>query len=301
MRSDCLNRRGVIIGIGASAVGSFGCAIGGRASFAQAPFRAYPFTLGIASGDPAPDGFVIWTRLAPLPFVGGGMPNQVVDVGYEVAEDDLFRRVVRKDTVQAGPQAAHSIHVEVAGLAPSRDYYFRFTAGGVQSPVGRAKTLPPFGATIGQIKFAAVGCQRWEHGYYSAFRHLADERLDFAFHYGDYIYEYAQIKTPPPDKPFVRAMPIDFAAARTLADYRNRYAVYKSDTDLQAAHASTPFMVSFDDHEVANNYMGDTLSPTDPAARRLGRHLLAYGEPLRHPRLKKIRRLPGGWLYRIRP
>jgi alkaline phosphatase D len=251
-----LNRRSLIRGAAAAAGGLIGSAVGSFGSFGQSRFLTDPFTLGIASGDPAPDGFVIWTRLALNPFNGGGMSDAPIDVHFDVAEDEVFKRVVRSSKTEARSTAAHSVHVEVSGLAPAREYFYRFSAGGVQSPIGRAKTLPVVGAATRQVKFAAVGCQRWEHGFFTAFQHLAAERLDFVVHYGDYIYEYAQIKEPKPDQTIARLMPVDYPAARTLADYRNRYAVYKSDADLQAAHASAPFVVSFDDHEVANNWAG---------------------------------------------
>jgi alkaline phosphatase D len=226
--------------------------------WAMPAFRADPFSLGVASGDPAPDGFVIWTRLAPEPFDGGGMPDAVVVVAWEVAEEPDFRRIVAKGEAPARPELAHSVHIEVGGLQPARDYSYRFTVAGIQSQTGRARTLPALGAPVASFKLGLAGCQRYDDGYYTAYRHMADERFDLIFHYGDYIYEHAQYKPGGAHKlPVIRPMPRPYGEARTLADYRNRYAVYKADADLQAAHASAPFVISFDDHEVDNNWAGE--------------------------------------------
>jgi alkaline phosphatase D len=245
-----LDRRRLLKGIGAASL------VLGGSRRVGAQFSANPFSLGVASGDPAPDGFVIWTRLAPDPLNGGGMPAQAVEVAYEVAEDEGFAKIVQKGQAQAVPDFAHSVHVEVGGLSSAREYFYRFTVGKERSGIGRAKTLPPAGGDVQELRFGVAGCQRWEHGYYTAFRHLADERFDFVFHYGDYIYALGPIKEVKPNLTLVRRMPEGFAPARTLADYRNRYGLYKSDADLQAAHASTPFIPSFDDHEITESWNG---------------------------------------------
>jgi len=264
-----LSRRQLVAGLaaGAATAGHIG---GVRAA-------AYPFSLGVASGDPAPDGFIIWTRLAPDPFNGGGMPANPVDVTWEVAADEGFRTVVGYGAAPALPQSAHTIHVELGGLEPQRDYFYRFTALGARSPVGRARTLPAAGAAVAAFSFASIGCQRWEHGYYTAFRDVADRALDAIFHYGDYIYEFAHQRA---DRGVnVREMPLDFAECTTLADYRNRYALYKSDPDLQAAHHSAPFIMSFDDHEVDNDWAGDHSAwgyDIVPAADFLRRRAAAF-------------------------
>ncbi len=114
--------------------------------WANPVFRMYPFSLGVASGDPSPDGFVIWTRLAPEPFDGGGMPNRIVEVNWEVARDAAFKTVVAKGLEPARPELGHSVHVEVAGLEPAREYFYRFVAGSERSRIGRARTLPPLGS-----------------------------------------------------------------------------------------------------------------------------------------------------------
>ena len=218
---------------------------------AQSRWAANPFTLGIASGDPAPDGFVIWTRLAPTPLEPhGGMPIEVVPVSWEVAEDSDFRTVVAKGEASARPELAHSVHVEVAGLRPDRPYFYRFECRGERSPNGRAHTFPLTASSPPKLRFGVAGCQDYQSGLYTAYRHLAAEELAFVFHYGDYIYEYG------PDGDPVRKHIGD--ALMSLDDYRRRYAQYKSDQDLQAAHAAHPFFVTFDDHEVENNWAGDT-------------------------------------------
>ena len=220
--------------------------------WAQPVFRNYPFSLGVASGEPAADGFVLWTRIAPDPFNGGGMPAQNVTVGWELATDDAMQQVVQQGETLARPELAHSVHVEMAGLEPAREYWYRFYVGGEASPTGRAKTLPVANAAVDLLKFAVAGCQSYQHGYYTAFQHMAEEQFDFIFHYGDYIYEerYA-IESQ------VRGLPSSGAEPYSVDDYRNRYAGYKADRDLQAAHASAPFIVSFDDHEVDNNWAAE--------------------------------------------
>ena len=230
-------------------------------------FADYPFTLGVTAGDALPQGFVIWTRLAPDPLdPHGGMPRTAVPVGWEVAEDEGMRRVVAKGEETAWPELAHSVHAEVAGLKPGRPYWYRFTCFGEKSLTGRAATLPAAGAAVDRVRFAAVGCQHYEAGWYSAYRHAAEEDLDFLYLYGDYIYEY----TPGFVLDGLRR-PIDpvrrYSTPRepfSLDDYRVRYAQTTMDTDLQAARAAHPWFVSYDDHEVENNWVGDIDQAGDP-------------------------------------
>lgn len=222
-----------------------------RSTWAQPVFRSYPFTLGIASGEPLPDGVVIWTRLAPEPLAGGGMPMRAVEVGWEVAADERFRDVVQRGTVLARPELGHSVHVEVSGLRPGRHYWYRFRAGPEISPTGRTRTAPAPDATPERLRFVTAGCQRYEDGFFTAWRHIAAEELDFVFHYGDYIYEYRDRRGPA-----AQVRPINGDEIHTVVDYRNRYALYRLDPDLAAAHAAHPFLVSFDDHEVDNNWAG---------------------------------------------
>ncbi|MBN8920363.1 MAG: alkaline phosphatase D family protein, partial [Rhizobiales bacterium] len=225
---------------------------------AQPVFAVYPFSLGVASGDPSPDGFVIWTKIAPNPFVrGGGMANQPVEVAWAVASDERMAKVVQSGTATAFAELGHAVHVEVGGLEPGRDYHYRFTVGSERSRIGRAKTLPAAGSPVAEFRIGHAGCQRYEDGFFTAWRQIAAERFDLVFHYGDYIYEYRVLR--PGDRPLavVRTMPDAPDETYTLDDYRHRYAVYKSDPDLQDAHASAPFAVVFDDHEVANDWAGD--------------------------------------------
>ena len=190
-----VNRRALLRGLGASALVTATGGLFARSVWGSPVFTAYPFSLGVASGDPAPDGFVIWTKIAPKPLErGGGMPKRPVEVDWSVATDERMRQVVQKGTAIAHPELGHAVHVEVGGLEPARDYFYQFTIGGERSRVGRARTLPPAGAPVAQLRFAVAGCQRYEDGYFTAYRRIAAERFDFVFHYGDYIYEYRVLR-----------------------------------------------------------------------------------------------------------
>lgn len=216
----------------------------------------FPFTLGVASGEPAPDGVMLWTRLAPDPLNGGGMPASSFDVRWEVAEDDAFGRLTASGTARAQPAGAHSVHVKVAGLRPSSVYFYRFRVDGHTSRVGRTKTAPAAGSTA-PVRIAVASCQRYEHGYFTALKHLAAEQPDVVLHLGDYIYEYGKPAAPAPGR-YVRPLKDSTAACTTLNAYRERYALYRLDPDLQAAHAAAPWLTIPDDHEVVNNYQGKT-------------------------------------------
>ena len=258
-----INRRNLLRGLGATALvtatgGLFSSSVWGTPVFA-----AYPFALGVASGDPAPDGFVIWTKIAPKPLEhGGGMPKQPVEVDWMVASDERMQRAVHKGTAIAHPELGHAVHVEVAGLEPARDYFYRFVIGGERSAIGRARTLPRAGAPLAQLRFGVAGCQRYEAGFYTAYRHIAEERFDFVYHYGDYIYEYRSVRPGELAYPVVRVMPGEPDECYTLDEYRHRYSLHQLDLDLQAAHASAPFIMSFDDHEVDNDWAGDVWKKT---------------------------------------
>ncbi|MGW1741463.1 alkaline phosphatase D family protein [Nocardia sp. NPDC001965] len=239
--------------------------LAGAGLVSSAPYRAPrwlgdPFTLGVASGDPLPDGVVLWTRLAPDPFAPdalGGATRAPVTVEYEVAEDEHFDRVAARGSAVATRELAHSVHPEIRGLAPDRWYYYRFRAGAAVSPVGRTRTAPAPDAAVNRLRFAFASCQHWSSGYYTAYRHLCDEDLDFVVHLGDYIYE----------KEWARgrsgvAVPATLRAEATdLTGYRLRYAQYKAEPELQAAHAAFPWICTFDDHEIDNNWAG-----ADPGA-----------------------------------
>src|SRR5688572_24528615 len=163
-------------------------AVAARAQSAPV-FGAYPFSLGVASGEPLPDGIVLWTRLAPDPVNGGGMPMAPIEVGWEIASDRQFRQVVQKGTALARPELGHSVHVEAEGLQPAQDYFYRFRAGGEISQIGRTRTAPAAGADVAQLRFAVCGCSHYETGHFTGYRRIADEQFDFVVHTGDYIYE----------------------------------------------------------------------------------------------------------------
>lgn len=253
-----LDRRKLLAGAGGLALFA-GLA---PASWAAARFSRYPFSLGIAAGDPWPDGFVIWTRLAPEPLAEhGGMPMVAVPVRWEVAEDARFARIVQKGEAVARPELGHSVHVELAGLNPGRPYWYRFLVEGAEaSPVGMARTAPATGAAVDRLRLAVAGCQAYPQGWYEAWRHISQESdLDAVFHYGDYIYESAM--HPPTKNMLIRDAAGSLVSRDhfgdeiySVDDYRRRYAQYKSDPDLQAAHAAAAFVMSFDDHEVDNNW-----------------------------------------------
>lgn len=232
-------------------------------------FVDYPFALGVASGDPSPDGFVLWTRIAPRPLEPGyGLAAKPVEVAWEVAADRGFATVAARGTAIAWPEVAHSVRVEVAGLDPDRPYFYRFLAGGEKSRTGRARTLPLPGAAVASVRFGVVGCQHFEYGLYTAFRALAAEAVDFVYHYGDYIYERrggATLTSYVTGEvvPTVRRHLGD--ECYSLDDYRRRYAQEKLDLDLQAAHAAAPWLVSYDDHEIVNNWVGDHTDAEVPA------------------------------------
>ncbi len=256
--------------------------------WAQPRFSDYPFKLGVASGDPLPDGVVLWTRLAPDPLSGGGMPDKKVPVQWQVATDEGFANVVREGMEFAYPELAHSVHVEVGGLNPASEYFYRFRAGPELSAVGRTKTAPALGASLAEMSFAFVSCQQYEHGYFTAYRRMAEqEQLDLVIHLGDYIYEYGPNQYVAPGGN-VRAH--SGPEIVTLSDYRNRHAQYRTDEDLQAAHAAFAWAVTWDDHEVENNYADEvpearTLTPTTEAFLR--RRAAAYQSYYEHMPLRR--------------
>ncbi|GLY04917.1 alkaline phosphatase D family protein [Actinoplanes sp. NBRC 101535] len=250
----------------------------------RGPLRTDPFTLGVASGDPAPDGFVLWTRLAVTPLAEdglGGMPARDVTVHWELAADERFRKVIRKGTATARASRAHSVHVELDGLSAGREYFYRFRAEGYTSPAGRTRTAPARSASGGPLAMAFVSCSQYEHGYFTAYRRLAEDEPDLILHLGDYQYEYApDTYTVPGGNPRDHEGP----ETVTLANYRQRHAQYKADPDLQAAHAVAPWAVVFDDHEVDNNWAGEVPEQPDPDFRtRRAAAFQAYYEnmPLR--------------------
>ncbi|TNC23559.1 alkaline phosphatase D family protein [Amycolatopsis alkalitolerans] len=262
-------RRRVLLG-GAAALG-----VAALTGVAMPTGRRAMFSLGVASGDPLPDGVVLWTRLAPDPLtLDGGLPDRPVPVEWQVATDERFGSVVRSGVAVAQGAAAHSVHVEVSGLRPGTDYFYRFRVGNELSPAGRTRTAPA--GPLDRFSFAFASCQRYRDGFYNAYHHLAREDLDLVVFLGDYIYEGgSQGRIGRGHRPA--------HDVRTLGDYRIRFAQYKSDPDLQAAHAAFPWVATFDDHEVENNWAGDHSEsgmPPDQFRRRRAAAFQAYYEHL---------------------
>jgi alkaline phosphatase D len=267
-----LSRRDLLKIAGTVGLAAIARPIAALQTLARPLFMTYPFTLGVASGDPVPDGVVLWTRLAPAPLEGGGMPMTNVEVHWEIAADQTFRTMTQRGTEIARPELGHSVHVEAAGLQPGRDYWYRFRAGDEVSPVGRTKTAPAAGAGVDRLRFAVCGCSHYESGYFTAYRRIAEEQFDFVLHTGDYIYEGRGHG----GRSAVAVRQHQGQEIYTVVDYRNRYAQYKSDPDLLAAHASAPFIVSWDDHEVDNDYAGDRDENETPSELFLLRKAAAY-------------------------
>ncbi|MFG2607782.1 alkaline phosphatase D family protein [Streptomyces sp. NPDC048514] len=292
-----LNRRRFLTVTGAAAALAFsvGLPAAGAASAAEldaAKITDDPFTLGVASGDPLPTSVLLWTRLAPAPYQpDGGLPAERVLVHWELAHDERFRRIVRRGTAVAHPELHHTVHVEAAHLEPDRVLHYRFRVGGWTSPAGRTRTAPARGARASALTLAAVSCQAYADGYYTPYAHLAQDDVDVVFHLGDYLYEYAVDATGNSRKYTDRTLPAVFDRETvTLEDYRLRYALYKSDPDLMAAHAAHPFVVTWDDHETENNYADDTSEDDIPPEEFLLRRASAYRaywehQPLRRPQL----------------
>ncbi|MFC7546154.1 alkaline phosphatase D family protein [Plantactinospora sp. GCM10030261] len=241
------------------------------------PLRQDPFTLGVASGDPDHDGFVLWTRLAPQPLAEdglGGMPARTVPVHWELAADERFRHVVRRGVALARPATAHSVHVELNGLLPGREYFYRFRAERYISPVGHTRTAPPPWTMPASLAMSFASCSQFEHGYFTAYRRLAEDEPELVLHLGDYQYEYTRdTYTIPGGNPRDHEGP----ETVTLANYRQRHAQYKTDPDLQAAHAVAPWAVVWDDHEVDNNWADEVYEkPEIPQPEFLARRAAAF-------------------------
>ncbi|MBS1831895.1 MAG: alkaline phosphatase D family protein, partial [Acidobacteria bacterium] len=260
-----LTRRG-FVAAGASLLGLTFPESARSMFFAQPSFRSNPFALGVCSGDPLPGAVVIWTRLTPGP--DDAWARERVNVDWEVAADDKFAKVVKKGSTFATPEMGHSVHVDVTGLKPDSWYFYRFRAGGEATKTGRTKTAPAPNAQNAKLNFAFASCQHYETGYYTAYQHMIKEDLDLIVHLGDYIYEGKGTDG--------RVRKHTGLEINSLSDYRNRHALYKSDPHLQEAHRLFPWIVTWDDHEVDNNYAGDI--PEDAQTRQdfLERRANAY-------------------------
>jgi alkaline phosphatase D len=290
--------RRTFLGVGAGALLSWPMLSTPQSALAKrfAPLPDNPFSLGIASGEPTPDGFVLWTRLAPKPLEGGGMPHENLKVRWQVAHDEAMTKVAAEGTAVATPELAHSVHVEVGGLEPNRWYFYRFDVAGEASVVGRARTAPQVNDLPDRLRMAFASCQHFESGHYTAYEHMAKEDLDLIAHLGDYIYE-----GPGKTTAFrVHVGPL----LRELTDYRNRHAQYKTDPHLQAAHAKCPWLVTWDDHEFANNCAGGiSEKPDDDPTAYLFRRAAAYQAYYEHMPLRQTQ-IPHGpdmLLYRRVP
>ncbi|WP_431479314.1 alkaline phosphatase D family protein [Massilia eburnea] len=243
---------------------------------------AYPFSLGVASGAPLPDSVILWTRLLPDPLNAASMPPIAQQVRWEVAHDEGFTRIAAKGTAVAAPALAHSVNVDVRGLEPDRWYWYRFMQGDAVSPVGRTRTAPAPGSMPAALKLAVASCQHWEFGHYAAHRHIARAAPDLVAFLGDYIYEWGPYSLQHPATASRRN------ESFTLAEYRARYAQYKSDPDLQAAHQAAPWLLTWDDHEVANDYSptrDELLSPDFVQRRAAAYQAYFEHQPLRAQRI----------------
>ncbi|WP_342318260.1 alkaline phosphatase D family protein [Corynebacterium mayonis] len=277
------------------------------AAVSQARVQAQPgystFMHGVASGDPTPDSVILWTRVTPSPEAvpGSGLGEDVL-VRWEVATDRDFARVVRSGTATASAASDHTIHVDPHGLTPGTIYYYRFARGDEFSPVGRTKTAPAYDADVQQLSFAVASCANWECGWFSAFRDMAEraerDELDAVVFLGDYIYEYATAGFA--GKRGVSRPHAPLHETITLADYRTRHGRYKQDPNLQRAHASAPWIVVWDDHEVANDtWLAGAENHTEgvegdfAARRRAGQQAYFEWLPVRATRPSE-----GGHIYR---
>jgi alkaline phosphatase D len=250
---------------------------------AQPRFASYPFTLGVASGYPTADGVVLWTRLM------GALAPSALPVRWEIFADEALRIPIAAGGTVADPAWAHSVHLELRGLEPGRWYWYRFSTGDAQSPVGRTRTAPAPGSTAA-LRFAFASCQQYEQGYFGAYRHVVADAPDLVAFLGDYIYESSWgrelVRSHASSEPY------------TLDDYRARHALYRSDPDLQAAHAACPWIVTWDDHEVDNDYADDRPEDGMPREAFLERRAAAYRAYYEHMPLPR-RMQPQGPNMRI--
>ena len=226
---------------------------GGVQAQATAPrWQVWPFVLGVASGQPQADSVVLWTRLICAP-ADAALAQQAVPVHCGVFADEALRQPVGQWTLTATPETAHSVHVLARGLSPDRPYWYRFRAGDAQSPVGRTRTAPRPEDPVTRLRLALASCQHYEQGYFVAHREIARQDLDLVLFVGDYIYEGSNRQQ--------QLRPHGSGIPTLLEEYRARHALYKSDPDLQASHAAHVWLMTWDDHEVVNDYARDR----DPA------------------------------------
>ncbi|MGH6627747.1 MAG: alkaline phosphatase D family protein [Burkholderiaceae bacterium] len=242
-------------------------------------WRANPFALGVASGMPRPDSVVLWTRLLPGEDDQNAMsPGESVRVSYELYSDPALRQLLRRGELATSAARAHSLHVPLQGLQAGREYWFRFTCGDAVSPVGRTRTAPAADAPVARLRLALASCQHWEQGHYAAHREIAAQELDFVLFVGDYIYEGSS--------PRYTVRRHTGGVPHTLDEYRQRHALYKSDAELQAAHAAHPWVLMWDDHEVVNDYANDRDPRYSDPVLFLKRRAAAYRAYFEHMPLR---------------
>ncbi|MEV0319631.1 alkaline phosphatase D family protein [Streptomyces sp. NPDC050658] len=247
--SPAPRRRSVVKAAAASAVIAAPLAAAPSAHAAEGP----AFHHGVASGDPLPDGVLLWTRVTPVPdAVPGSGKGPDTEVRWEIAEDKAFTRTVGRGSTTARAASDHTVKADVRGLRQATTYYFRFSVGDTHSPVGRTRTTPAHDAAAPGVRFGVVSCANWEAGYFSAYRHLAARtELDAVLHLGDYLYEYPTGEYPAAQDVVRQHEPKH--EITTLADYRTRHGAHKTDPDARAMHATHPVIAIWDDHEFAND------------------------------------------------
>ncbi|MBY0422020.1 MAG: alkaline phosphatase D family protein [Parvularculaceae bacterium] len=241
------------------------------------------FQHGVASGDPARDGVVLWTRIAP-PADGSA-----VDVRWQVAPGEDFASIAAEGVATTGPERDYTVKAVAGGLAPGRAYFYRFLAGDVVSPVGRTRTLAD--GALASARFAVVSCSNYPFGYFNVYDRIARETgFDAVLHLGDYIYEYGVDGYGGPQGEKIGRPHAPAHEILTLGDYRARHAQYKADAASRAMHAAHPLIPIWDDHEVANDSWSEGAENHDPAtegeyAARKRAALQAYFEwmPVREP------------------
>ena len=249
-----------------------------KSAWGQQKLKKNPFELGVASGSATHDSVVLWTRLIDQGFFGSNLPEEIIPVQWELADDESFTRIVKSGVSPAMPSLAHSVHVEIGDLPANRWFHYRFRVGEYSSSVGRTRTFGPTDGVNAPIKVAFASCQNYEQGYFNAYTHLVAEKPDLMLFLGDYIYEY------PPGDSAVRT--VEGSWCLGLSDYRRRYAFYKKEKDLQAAHACCPWLVIWDDHEVQNDYAGSQEGSSGPSVDFKKRRAAAYQAYYEHMPLR---------------
>jgi alkaline phosphatase D len=217
------------------------------------------FRHGVASGDPLSDRVVLWTRVTPPFDYAQGKPvaqTGAIDVEWMLARDPRMSRVVGRGATRTSSARDFTVKIDAASLDPATTYYYRFAALGEQSPIGRTRTLPSGSAD--RIRFALASCANYPFGFFNVYGRIAARAdLDAVLHLGDYLYEYANAnygnRPGVGDGTALGRIPAPNKELIALDDYRARYAQYREDPDLQAAHRQHPFIVIWDDHEYANN------------------------------------------------